>query len=435
MGIFFLAFLSSFFPFAHALPWKALGKDQVQLGTTTLNSSSGFLLRCNAPLDSTPIGGGWCLIKTRDSEEAIQKAQQYQHDFDAWPDLILPKKRWFNDPLYEGQWYLSYLEADKLFDISMGSSDLKVAVIDSGIDIAHPDLSEKLYAPFDAADNDQDPSPNPGEDCYSGSTTDICDVHGTAVSGIVAAEANNNVGMVGLCPDCTLIPIRMIGENSPLSSDISAFSHAIEEGAAVINNSWGFIETMPVPTPLKEIIQSAYYEGRGGKGTVVIFAAGNDDREIEEGELCTIEELLCISAIDSYGRPTSYTNYGSSIALAAPSATVSIAPQETTTVNFGGTSAAAPVVSGIASWILSTHPEKTAEEVYALLKETASPSPLVQHDEFGHHPFYGYGVISIQNLLDSLYPVEEDPKVSACTHVPFASFFLSPLLLLLYRRK
>ena len=434
MGIFFLVFLSSLVS-AEALPWKVIGKNQVQLGSTVLPSSSGFLLRCHAPLESIPIGGDWCLINTDSPEEAIQQALLYQQNFDAWPDLIIPKKRWFTDPLYEGQWYLSYLEADKLFDISMGSSALKVAVIDSGIDISHPDLSEKLHAPFDAADNDQDPSPNPGEDCFSGSTTDICDVHGTAVSGIVTAEANNNAGMVGLCPDCTLIPIRMIGSNSPLSSDVSAFSHAIEEGAAVINNSWGFIEAMPVPTPLKEIIQSAYYEGREGKGTVVVFAAGNDDREIEEGELCTIEELLCISAIDSYGRPTSYTNYGSAIAMAAPSATVSIAPQESTTVNFGGTSAAAPVVSGIASWILSTHPEKTASEVYELLKTTASPSPLVQHDETGHHPFYGYGVISVQNLLDSLYPVEEEPKVIGCTHVPFAPYLLSPFLLLLYRRK
>jgi subtilisin family serine protease len=367
-------------------------------------------------------------------QKALEQANNLRLEFDAWPDLILPQKQLFTDPLYEGQWYLPYLEAENLFAISTGSPDIIVSVIDSGIDINHPDLSEHLRAPFDAVDNDEDPSPNPGDYCYETSSTDICDEHGTAVSGIIAAQADNEVGMVGLCPLCTLLPIRMLGGNNLLSNDVRAFAHAIEEGAAVINNSWGFTEPMPVPTPLKEIIQEAYTQGRNGLGSVVVFASGNDDREVEEGELCDLEEVLCVSAIDRYGRPTNYTNYGKSIDIAAPSATVSIAPQESTTINFGGTSAAAPVVAGIASWVLSEAPEMTSQEVYQLLMDTAKPSPLVTHDEQGHHPFYGYGVISVQNLLNILYPTEEEPKAVGCTHLPIMPYFLSPLLLLLYRR-
>jgi serine protease len=434
VGIFFLSFLLSFTIPTQAKPWKMVSNDQILLGSVTLSVSNGVILRCTSLIQSTHIGGDWCFFSTDTPQEALDKAALLHEQFDAWPDLILPQQEWFNDPLYEGQWYLPYLEAEMLFDRSLGSDTIKIAVIDSGIDISHPDLSTKVHAPLDVVNNDEDPSPDPGDYCFSASSTDICDEHGTAVSGIVSATSNNNVGMVGLCPNCTLIPIRMLGGSNLLSNDVRAFAHAIEEGADVINNSWGFTEPIPVPTPLKEIIQEAYTQGREGLGAVVVFAAGNDDREIEEGELCTLEEVLCISAIDRYGRPTSYTNYGSSIDLAAPSATVSIAPQENTTINFGGTSAAAPVVSGITAWILSEHPTMTSEEVYRLLTESASPSPLVQHDEQGHHPFYGYGVISVQNLLDSLYPPQEEPKAQGCTHAPLASFLFSPLLLVLYRR-
>ena len=431
MSLLFLMLMNGF---AHPTIWKKTSSHTIELNRVSLEVSNGVLLRCTESIASEPIGAGWCFLEEESPAKALQKAEALRM-YDAWPDIILPKQPLFNDPLYEGQWYLDYLEAERLFAISTGSSDTIVSEIDSGIDIGHPDLNNHLHAPYDVVDNDNDPSPNPGDYCYNGSNTAICDEHGTAVSGIISAKADNSIGMVGICSDCTLLPIRMLGGSNLLSNDVRAFSHAIDEGAWVINNSWGFTEAIPLPTPLKEIIQEAYTQGRDGKGSVVIFAAGNDDREIESGELCDLEEVLCVSAIDRYGRPTNYTNFGAAVDISAPSATVSIAPQEGTTINFGGTSAAAPVVSGIASWILSVHPDMTSEEVYGLLLQTAIPSPLVTHDEQGHHPFYGYGVISVQNLLDTLYPTEEEPKSVGCTHIPITPYLLSPLLLLLYRRR
>ena len=434
MSLLFLMLMKGFAHPNYNPIWKKTSSQTIEINHVSLEVSNGVLLRCTKTISSEPIGAGWCFIETPSPQEALVKAEEL-HMFDAWPDIILPQKQMFNDPLFEGQWYLNYLETEKLFSISTGSSDTIVSVIDSGIDIAHPDLNHNLHAPYDVVDNDDDPSPNPGDFCYGGSNTSICDEHGTAVSGIISAKADNNVGMVGICSDCTLLPIRMLGGSNLLSNDVRAFSHAIDEGAWVINNSWGFTEAIPVPPPLKETIQEAYNQGRNGRGSVIIFAAGNEDREIEPGELCDLEEVLCVAAIDRYGRPTNYTNFGSSIDISAPSATVSIAPQESTTINFGGTSAAAPVVSGIASWILSEHPNMTSAEVYDLLLQTAIPSPLVTHNEEGHHPFYGYGVISIQNLLDTLYPTEEEPKSVGCTHIPIIPYFLSPLLFLLYRRR
>jgi subtilisin family serine protease len=230
------------------------------------------------------------------------------------------------------------------------------------------------------------------------------------VAGIVLARANNGAGIVGMCPQCTLVPIKMLGEGmgGGISVDIAAFEHAIAADVAVINNSWGFTEPTPVPDLLADVIHRAATEPRGGLGALVVFAAGNDDRELGNDEMEALPEVLCVSASDSYGRPTNYTNYGDSVALAAPSATVSIAPGGGTTTTFGGTSAAAPVASGLAAWAFSVKPDFAAAELRQLLIDTAVPSPLVVPDENGHDPYYGYGELSALKLWEALFPADED---------------------------
>ena len=338
----------------------------------------------------------------------------YQHVF---PDVVLPQAPMdvtFDDPTYGGQWYLESLEMERLYEVSLGAPETRVAVIDSGIDIAHPDLASAVLDPYDAWADDADPSPNAGEYC-GGSSTDICDEHGTAVSGVILARANNGVGIVGLCPTCTLVPIKLLGERdgsgTSLSADIRAFEHAIAADVAVINNSWGFTQSIPVPETLAAVIVRAATEPRGGLGALVVFAAGNDDRVIEDNEMQALEEVLCVSATDSYGYPTNYTNTGAAVDVAAPSATVSIAPEEGTTTTFGGTSAAAPVAAGLAAWAVSQDPTLSAADLMDLLVTTAVPSPYMPADDSGRNDTYGWGVVSAVNLLDALYPSAEEPLV------------------------
>ncbi|MFO0003217.1 MAG: S8 family serine peptidase, partial [bacterium] len=140
-----------------------------------------------------------------------------------------------------------------------------------------------------------------------------------------------------------------------------------------MNNSWGFTEAIPVPDTLAEVIRRAATEPRDGLGALVVFAAGNDNRTIEDDELQALPEVLCVSATDSYGYPTNYTNTGPSVDVAAPSATVSIAPEEGTTTTFGGTSAAAPVATGLAAWAVSQDPSLSAAELMELLEVSAEP--------------------------------------------------------------
>lgn len=341
---------------------------------------------------------------------------------DAFPDLVRhpvpaePVDTGFNDPSYGGQWYLEELGMEALYAYSKGGVAVRVAIVDSGIDIASTDLIDRVDAPYDAWSDDDDPSPDPGEFC-SGASTEICDEHGTAVSGISVATANNNFGIVGMCPECTLIPIKLLGEGQgSLSAEVAAYQHALDSDAWVINNSWGYTEYTPAPQMLASLVDRVATENRGGLGAVVIFAAGNDNRELYDDEIEALDTVLCVSATDSYGNPTNYTNYGGPIDVAAPSATVSIAPGDEVITNFGGTSAAAPVVAGLAGWILSVDESLSAQEVRDLIMDTAIQSPLVIPDEEGKSTYYGWGSISPANILTELTPApdEESPASCAC---------------------
>lgn len=143
---------------------------------------------------------------------------------------------------------------------------------------------------------------------------------------------------------------------------------------------------------------------RDSKGALVVFAAGNDDREILDDEVEALPDVLCVSAVDSYGRWTNYTNRGATIDVSAPSATVTLSVNGGTMVNFGGTSAAAPVVSGLAAWIASVAPELTAAELMELLVSTAVQSPRITPDENGFHEIFGWGIVSPHAILERLFP-------------------------------
>src|SRR5690606_25132431 len=116
---------------------------------------------------------------------------------------------------------------------------------------------------------------------------------GTACAGIAAATTNNAEGIAGACPECRLRCVRMLQEApTPISANIEAFQFAFDVGAAIVSNSWGFADPIDVPQPLADAIDNVYRNGRGGKGALVLFAAGNDDREIGPGELQSLPSVL-----------------------------------------------------------------------------------------------------------------------------------------------
>jgi subtilisin family serine protease len=308
-----------------------------------------------------------------------------------------------NDPLYGGQWYLSRIAIERAWQRSTGSPDVTIAIVDNGCDLAHPDLAAAFLPGRDVLAGDDDPSYVPG---VPGNE------HGTACAGVAAAIGDNGIGIAGTCPACTLRCIRMLGardELIPLSVNVAAFDTAIERGDAVISNSWGFAEAIPVPSPLAAVVQTAFDAGRGGKGALVVFAAGNDDRVLGDDELTAVRGVLTVGAVRNRDEATSFTNRGRSVDLCAPTGTVTtdiVGPDGENggdyTALFGGTSSAAPVVAGVAGLLFAAFPDATAAEVHDVLIATARPAPYATPGPDGHDEVYGFGIVDPAAALAAL---------------------------------
>lgn len=308
-----------------------------------------------------------------------------------------------NDPLYGGQWYLSRIGIERAWRTSTGSAAVTITIVDNGCDLSHPDLAPSFLPGRDVLAGDDDPSFVPG---VSGNE------HGTACAGVAGAVGHNGVGIAGACPACTLRCVRMLGargELIPLSVNVAAFDTAIERGDAVISNSWGFAEAIPVPSPLARVVQAAFDEGRGGKGALVVFAAGNDDRLLGDDELTAVRGVLNVGAIRNRDEATSFTNRGRSVDLCAPTGTVTtdiVGPDGNDPGDysslFGGTSSAAPVVAGVAGLLFAAFPDATASEVHDALIATARPAPYATPGPDGHDEVYGFGIVDPAAALAAL---------------------------------
>lgn len=326
----------------------------------------------------------------------------------AAPNLYFKRRAYGDftpdDPRFPGQWYFKNLQMTKAWGLSLGDAGTTILVVDTGCDATHPDLKDKLDPGRDVVDGDDDPSPVVQENGAA---------HGTACAGLCAASTNNKEGMAGACPECRLRCVRLITDKSlPLSADVEAFQFAIDHDVAVVSNSWGFVDAMPVPAMLEDAINNVFDHGRGGKGALVVFAMGNDDREIGDDELEAVRGVLAIGAINNLDAATPFTNRGKCTDLVAPTGTLStditgkdgFDPGDYTTL-FGGTSSACPVAAGIAGLLVSAAPDRTSAELYDILTKSARPAPYASPDENGHDLVFGYGIIdpvkALQTVLDT----------------------------------
>lgn len=319
-----------------------------------------------------------------------------------------------DDPRFLGQWYFDdkRTKMSEAWGITQGDAGTTIVVIDSGCDMTHPDLVNKLDPGLDVVDGDEDPSYDPA----------FLDAgHGTACAGLVAAETNNAVGIAGACPNCRIRCVRMLTDVAiPLSAHLQAFDFALQTGAAVVSNSWGFADPTPVPQLLRDAIDNVFDHGRGGKGAVVMFAAGNDNRELGEGELNAVRGVTTIGAVNQFYDKTNFTNYGDSVDLVAPIGTLTtdivgqggLDPSDYTN-NFGGTSSACPVAAGVAALLASAMPEKTSTEIVNLLVETAMPAPYAVPDANGHDPVFGYGIVNPVDALKKGLGIVDQPEPPA----------------------
>lgn len=330
-----------------------------------------------------------------------------------------------SDPLYPQQWHLKNrgdqiglkagadVKAEEAWAITRGVREIVVCVMDDGFDLEHPEFAVlgKIMAPRDFGHDDFDPNPG-SED----------DNHGTACAGVAIAEENGD-GVVGLAPGCAFMPVRTSGWLSD-NAIVDLFQYAMDHGADVISCSWtASAWNFPLSAKIWGIIKKVATQGRrNGKGCVILFAAGNDDRPLDgvkDGQISVQgfglhPNVLCVGASNSLDQRSSYSNFGPELAFCAPSSGSPGRRIVTTdrrgvqgyqtgdyTFSFGGTSSATPLAAGLAALILSVNPDLTSAEVRQIMMETTDKIDAAggEYDEQGHSPWYGHGRINAHKAV------------------------------------
>jgi len=303
-----------------------------------------------------------------------------------------------NDPLYARQWAHQETRAEMGWDITRGSSDIIIAVVDTGVDYNHEDLVANIWKDAgghpgkDFVDIDTQAYIDagctllPGED-YTGLDDDPMDYfgHGTHCAGIAGAAGDNSLGVSGVCPNCRIMPVRagfaLIdpygNETGVLEEDdiVNAIAYAVANGADIISMSFGGDNASQLE---KDTIDAAY-----AAGVVLVAAAGNHNVDWVNYP-AGFDHVIAVAATSQHGFQAMYTNYGSWVDLAAPGGDsmdvnaqfgiISTVPKIGTLSDpsgyryLQGTSMACPYVAGTAGLILSKTPGLNPLQVEHLLR-------------------------------------------------------------------
>ena len=277
----------------------------------------------------------------------------------AEPDYLAQFASVPNDPRYTEQWGLPKIAVEGAWDQSMGSPNVIIAVIDSGIDLTHEDLAPNLWTNlYEIPDNGLDDDNNTFVDDVQGwnfvdSTNEVDDFvgHGSLVAGVAAAKANNAVGIAGVCGNCKLMPIKVSQVSGFANySDIAAgVAYATQKGADVINISLGgYANSITLQNAINEAVAD---------NIVVVAGAGNDNKS-DAFYPAAYENVIAVAGTDQSDQKTASSNFGAWVDVSAPGVDI----LSTTLGGYSsdsGTSYAAPFVSGAVGLLLSLHPDWT----------------------------------------------------------------------------
>ncbi|PTR17268.1 subtilase family protein [Nitrosospira sp. Nsp2] len=282
------------------------------------------------------------------------------------PDLIP------NDPYYGSAWHLSKIGASTAWDKSQGAG-VTVAILDSGVDSAHPDLGTKLVPGWNFYDNNSNTS-----DVYG---------HGTKVAGAAAAASNNSIGIASVAGQSRIMPVRVsnLSGGGYWSTITQGLVHAADNGARVANVSF-----LGVTSSLTVQNAAQYLKNKGG---LVIVSGGNTGTQQNYVSTTT---MIPVSATDGNDVRASWSSYGAYIALAAPGAGI-----WSTTLGGGygavsGTSFSSPITAGVVALMMSAAPSLLNTKIESLLFSTA-----VDLGAAGRDPYYGYGRVDAARAVQA----------------------------------
>ena len=248
------------------------------------------------------------------------------------------------------QWGPKKIKVPSAWDVTRGKSSTWIAIIDTGVQYDHPDLSGKVVKGYDFVDDDWDPYDENG--------------HGTHCAGIAAAVTNNSRGIAGMAPNATIYAVRVLDDSGAGTLDdvVNGIIHAVDKGADVINLS---LASSFGATSLKEAIDYAWK-----KGVVVVAAAGNNGTFFPSYP-AYYSNAIAVAATDSDDTKPYWSNYGSWVDVAAPGVDILSTITDSDYAELSGTSMAAPHVAGLAALLHAQG--RSASEIRKAIENTADP--------------------------------------------------------------
>lgn len=366
----------------------------VQSGTSYSDVEASVTKLGASIVKTLPLSDTYCI---RLGNSRIVRASGSSSKVVKWViDQIQPNYVYYacaepNDQRWDDLWGMEMINMPEAWDIETGSSNVTVAVVDTGV-AQHPDLESRLVSGYDFVDDDSD-------------ATDDGEGHGTHVAGTVAAQGNNIIGVVGVCWDgVKIMPVRVLDDDGyGTTSDIVAgLVFAKENNANVVNLSLGTDAGVPADDSMHDAIKELY-----DAGIIVVAAAGNEASDLPAYP-AAFDEVISVSALGSTEQLAYYSNYGSTIDIAAPGGDMSSGDSGgilSTTVSYDsgeavysygylqGTSMASPHVAGAAALILSSG--VSASDVRSRLLNTARMPSTGSYDKLK----YGAGVMDVAAAL------------------------------------
>ena len=287
-----------------------------------------------------------------------------------------------SDPLYADQTDLAQIGVPEAWKTTRGDPSVVVAVIDSGVDLAHPDLvGVHVVAPRNEVWNSSD-------------VTDA-DGHGTHVTGTILADTNNAVGIAGIAPDSSLMPIKVASDSGSLSfSDVlDGVDWARVHGANIINMSLG-----GQLTPEQAALGQPTFTAARSAGVLMVAAAGNEATTVRMYP-ASFQGVMSVSAVDSTDTIADFSNTGVAVDIAAPGVDLVSTMNDGGYLVASGTSMASPHVAGVAALVEAARPGLTVDQVEAVLRSSA-----VDLGAPGHDNLYGDGRVDAAAALTAPVP-------------------------------
>jgi hypothetical protein len=254
-----------------------------------------------------------------------------------------------DDTYWPNEWWAPKVGMDTAWDITTGTDGPVVAVLDTGVYPNQPDLVGRVLPGRDFVNNDRNANDDLG--------------HGTKVAGVIAGLGMNGLGTAGACWDCRILPVKIADRNGnvALSNAAAGLVWATNHGARVVNMSFG--KTKP-GTVMEDAVRYAR-----SHGVVLVASAGNEGNRAKFYP-AAYRGVLSVAAVDENDVLTSWSTHGDWVKLAAPACAYTTY-KKATWGDFCGTSASAPIVSGIAAMILAYKPDAQRSDVNYAIKSTA----------------------------------------------------------------